>query len=281
MPATPGLERAVDEIDLGTLRNGLGSVKNLELLLKSLKVAPKALHPVVAAVHADCGPLLSASEGLEPALSAMGVDADCSRELRAYVAERVTALELALKQVLGGKGLLVAERLRLEGETARIASDLDAALPLVELLDQVTQPGSRRMTLSEVISQYRPEDQPAPRGRHVMATVAPLPVECESVATVSPRTTMMLVALAVSLVCGDTSALPAHIAFTVSGGSATTTIAQKRGKGDPLRVSTVRAIPPTLSCARAAADFIGARFELVPAERLVRIHWGAARPAAE
>jgi hypothetical protein len=281
MPATPGLERAPDEIDLGTLRNGLGSVKNLELLLKSLKVAPKALHPVVAAVHADCGPLLSASEALEPALAAMGVDAECSRELRAYVAERVTVLELALKQVLRGKGLLVGERLRLEGETARIASDLDAALPLVELLDQVTQPGSERTTWSQVISQYRPEDQPAPRGRYRIATVAPLPAECESVVTVSPRTTMMLVALGVSLVCGDASNLPVHIAFSVSGGSATTTIAQRRGKGEPLKMSTVRAIPPTLSCARAAADFIGACFDFVPAERLVRIHWGAAKPAAE
>lgn len=270
----PGLERTLDEIDLGTLRNGLGSVKNLELLLKSLKVAPKALYPVVAAVHADCGPLLSASEALEPALSAMGVDAECARELRAYVAERVAALEVALKQVLGGKSLLVAERLRLEGETARIASDLDAALPLVELLDQVTEPGSRRMTLSQLISQYRPEDQPAPRGRHVIATVAPLPPECESVVTVSPRTTMMLVALAVSLVCGDATDVPVHIVFAVTDGSATTTIAQRRGRGDPLKISTVRAIPPTSSCARAAADFIGARFELVPAERLARISWG-------
>lgn len=270
----------MDEIDLGTLRNGLGSVKNLELLLKSLKVAPKALHPVVAAVHADCGPLLSASEALEPALAAMGVDANCSRELRAYVAERVTALELALKQVLGGKSLLVAERLRLEGETARIASDLDAALPLVELLDQVTQPGSRRMTLSQLISQYRPEDQPAPRGRYVLATVAPLPPECESLVTVSPRTTMMLVALAVSLVCGDATDLPVHIAFSASGGAATTTIVQRRGKGDPLKISTVRSIPPTLSCARAAAEFMGARFELVPAERLARISWAAREAGA-
>jgi hypothetical protein len=274
MPATPGLERNVDEIDLGTLRNGLGSVKNLELLLKSLKVAPKALHPVVAAVHADCGPLLTASEALEPALTAMGVDAECARDLRAFVSERVTVLAAALEQVLGGKSLLVAERLRLEGETARIASDLDAALPLVELLDQVTQPGSRRMTLSQLISQYRPEDQPAPRGRHVLATVAPLPAECESVVTVSPRTTMMLVALAVSLVCGDATDLPVHITFTVSGGAATTTIVQGRGKGDPLKISTVRPIPPTVSCARAAAAFIGARFELVPAERLARISWG-------
>jgi hypothetical protein len=275
MSATPGLERAVDEIDLGTLRNGLGSVKNLELLLKSLKVAPKALYPVVAAVHADCGPLLAASEALEPVLTSMGVDAECARELGSYVTQRVMTLEAALSQVLRGKSLLVAERLRLEGATAQVASDLDAALPLLELLDQVTQPGSRRMTLSELISQYRPEDQPAPRGqRHVIATVAPLSAECESITTVSPKTTMMLASLAVSLVCGDATDLPVHITFGVtSAESATTTIVQRVGPGDALKISTVRPIEPTLGCARAAAHFIGARFDFQPAERLARIAW--------
>jgi hypothetical protein len=280
MPATPERERELDEIDLGTLRNGLGSVKNLELLLKSLKVAPKSLNPVVAAVHADCRPLLAASEALEPALVAMGIDAECARELGAYVVKRVTTLEAALSQVLKGKSLLVADRLRLEGETARVASDLDAALPLLELLDQVTQPGSRRMTLSELISQYRPEDQPAPRGqRHVIAKVAPLSAECESVVTMSPRTTMMLASLAVSLVCGDATDLPVHIAFEVTSGvSATTTIVQRKGAGEALKISTVRPIEPTLSCARAAAHFIGARFEYAPSERLATIAWSVGGP---
>lgn len=276
MPALPEFERDVNEIDLGTLRNGLGSVKNLELLLKSLKVGPKALYPVVVAVHADCGPLLAASEALEPALVSMGIDAECARELGSYVAKRVSMFEAALSQVLTGKSLLVAERLRLEAETARVASDLDAALPLIELLDQVTQPGSRRMTLSQLISQYRPEDQPAPRGtRHVIATVAPLSVECESVVTVSPRTTMMLASLAVSLVCGDATDLPVHIRFGLTNGvSALTTIAQGVGPGEALKITTVRPIEPTLSCARAAAHFIGARFEYQPAERLATIAWG-------
>jgi hypothetical protein len=278
MPGLLELEPKLAEVDLGSLRNGLGSVHNLESLLKSLKVGPKALLPVVVAVHADCAPLLAATQGLAPALKSLGIDEHCADELSQYMSTRVADLEVALRQVLGARNLPVSERLRLEGETRRIGQELEAALPLVELLDQVTQPGSTRMTLSQLISQYRPEDQPASRAqRHVVATLAPVSAAPEGAVLVNPKTTMMLISLAVSLVCEGATDLPVHITLGVmEGGIPTTSIAQNRGSGELVKISTVQPVPPILRCTGEAARAIGAGFDYCPRSRLVRIAWGAA-----
>jgi len=85
----------------------------------------------------------------------------------------------------------------------------------------------------------------------------------------------------VSLVCEGATDLPVHITLGVmEGGTPTTSIAQDRGKGELVRISTVQPVPPILRCTAEAARAIGAGFEYCPRARLVRIAWGAARAGA-
>lgn len=265
------------KLDLGTLRNGLGSLQNLERLLKSVRVAPRLLEPAVAAVHADCGPLLVAASALAPALEARGIEPDCARALGAFVIARVEQLQAELGPPrVHGKALPVAARLRLERETTRVTRDLEAALPLIELLDQVTQGRTSSMTVSELMSQYRFEDRPVTRDRErITVRVVPHAGRGEERVAASPRTAMILFSLAVSLLFGEGEREPAlEIKLALSDGAAVTTVQQSAGRGERVEIAALPPIEPSLRVARAAAHFAGGSFDFRPAERLVRITWG-------
>src|SRR6188768_3788249 len=68
-------------VELGPLRNGLGSLRNLELLLKSIKVGQKGLFAAVAAVHADCAAMIASLGSVSHALESRGTEPSVARHL--------------------------------------------------------------------------------------------------------------------------------------------------------------------------------------------------------
>jgi hypothetical protein len=142
-------ERA--RIEIGMLRNGLGSIRNLELLIKSIKVGQKGLFAAVAAVHADCAPMIANAVGLAQALADSGVEHACAERLSSALSTTLMDLENMLSGAVEAGRLSVAQRLRLERDLARCARELGSTLPLVGLIERASRPPPTELTPADLI----------------------------------------------------------------------------------------------------------------------------------
>src|SRR5688572_15156839 len=142
-------ERA--RIEIGMLRNGLGSIRNLELLIKSIKVGQKGLFSAVAAVHADCAPMIANALGLAQALLDSGVEQACAERLSSALSTSLTDLERVLASAVAAGRLSVAQRLSLERDLARCARELGSTLPLVSLIERASRPPPVELTPAELV----------------------------------------------------------------------------------------------------------------------------------
>jgi len=270
-------------VEVGMLRNGLGSIRNLELLIKSIKVGQKGLFAAVAAVHADCAPMIANVAGVACALVELGVDAECAERLSSALRTSLTDLEHMLAGTVESGRLSVAQRLKLERDLSRCARELGSALPLVSLLERAAQPRPVELTPIElvhassaersdqkIITVYR-DATPSPAGHGVH-------VDLEAA--------KMLVAIGVALVM-DGHALEGHpdhhprLRFEVQPGGALATILfleerlERRAEpeGARLTVAALRLTAPSLLCAEVAARRLGARFDYARDARRVCIYW--------
>jgi len=133
------------------LRNGLGSIRNLELLIKSIKVGQKGLFSAVAAVHADCAPMIANALGLGQALLDSGVEQACAERLSGALSTSLTDLERVLASAVAAGRLSVAQRLSLERDLARCARELGSTLPLVSLIERASRPPPVELTPAELV----------------------------------------------------------------------------------------------------------------------------------
>jgi hypothetical protein len=138
-------------IEIGMLRNGLGSIRNLELLIKSIKVGQKGLFAAVAAVHADCAPMIANAVGLAQALAESGVEPACAERLSSALSTSLTDLESMLAGAVAAGRLSVAQRLRLERDLARCARELGSTLPLVGLIERASRPPPAELTPADLV----------------------------------------------------------------------------------------------------------------------------------
>lgn len=211
------IDAAPPRIEIGVLRNGLGSIRNLELLIKSIKVGQKGLFAAVSAVHSDCAPMIANAVGLARALIDNGVDAGCAERLSNVLSTSLTDLERMLAGVVASGRLSVAQRLKLEGDLARCARELSATLPLVALIERAARPRPLELTPVELVhasSAERSEEKSVSVYRAPSASAAQcsLNVDLEAAKT--------LVALAVALVLDDSPEGQARLTFELQPGGA-------------------------------------------------------------
>lgn len=253
------------------LRNGLGSIKNLELLLKSIKVGQKGLFAAVAAVHADCAPMIANARGLAESLPGVGADAACAERLADLLTTSLTDLESVLAVAVQSGRLSVAQRLKLERDLSRSARDVAAALPLVGLLDRASRPRPLEPTPMELVHAASAE---RPEHKGVTAFLS-LPASAAGRgASVDLDAAKALVALGVALVMEGDPAGQLQIALAVPAGEApVTTISLGAGAGLRVRIAALRLLSPSVYCARAAAESLGGRFEYAPEAHRVCIYW--------
>jgi hypothetical protein len=258
--------------DLGTLNNGLGSIRNLELLLKSIKVGQKALFAAVAAVHADCAPMIASAGRLSGSLMAVGADPECARCLSDLLRASLTNLEEVLAVAVRAGRLSVAQRLKLEHELSRSGNDLGAALSLVGLMERASRPRPIELTpagLVHAASAERCEQKVA------SALLSVPPGLAEKGLQVDLDAAKMLIALGVALVLEGHSRAAALVSFAwPPGGEAVTTISVGAGTEPGLvHVAAARLVPPSLLCAQVASRGTGGRFEYSAESRRVCIYW--------
>lgn len=241
----------------GLVRDALGSLSNLEQLLKSLRVGPKALSAVIPDVHASCAPLLGAVRELLAALRGHLPDDVAPGALEAFIAPRVEALERALSTARR-QPINARNRLALEAVVGQAAQELDAARALIDLLEEALGGPSVRVDLLELVrsadqSGERSNSEETPR---VQATLAAPERSIELL--VNPRLAIWLLGVGVQLVSrGESPDIP-HVALMVKESECGLRVERAPAPGQTLSLATRHLIEPTETCAHAAARLGGA-----------------------
>lgn len=268
-PVDPRLEAA-----RGLVRDSVGALRNLEQLLESIRVGPRALSSVIPDVHASCGPLRGAVRELLQALALQLPDASAVTALEEFFAPRLDDLERALGDAKG-RTLNARARLELEDVVTRSARDLDAARALVDLLDDAVSRPAITIDLFELVRQsFKATDATT---RTVTATLQGTKDGCEL--SLNPRVTMALVGIGVQLVAANvTNGTPPCVTIEqLPDGACSITVTPGPGDGEQIVLATRTLIEPTAICAEAAARAIGVRLERAPGSARVALSWAAAR----
>lgn len=261
---------AAAHVELGPLRNGVGSLKNLELLMKSIKVGQKGLFAAIAAVHADCAAMIASASALGDALVACGVDGPCARRLERILSANVQQLESELSRTVASKRLSVSERLKLEGVLARTVRELGAALHLALLLERIRQPRPAELTPVGLI--HSGADAAGPDG---VAVYMDLPeVARDTGVSIHLDVAQLLLAIGVGLCAHGQVREPVLVSVEAPGGERPVTrITRGRNSGPVLRLTPPSVVEPTLPCAEAGLRSLGGSFEYSAPDHRVCIWW--------
>ncbi len=241
----------------GLVRDALGSLSNLEQLLKSLRVGPKALSAVIPDVHASCAPLLGAVRELLGALRGHLSDTVAPDALEAFIAPRVEELERALstarRQPINAKN-----RLALEAVVGQAAQELDAARALIDLLEEALGGPSVRVDLLELVrsAAQAPERADGDEPTTVQATLAAPESSIELL--VNPRLAIWLLGIGVQLMADSERPTIPHVALMVTESECGMRVGRGPAPGETLYLPTRQLIEPTAACADAAARVGGA-----------------------
>jgi hypothetical protein len=243
----------------GCVRDTLGAVRNLEKLLMSIRVGPKAIASVIPDVHESCEPLKAAFAVL---LEAVRVRLpEVAQAMDEYVSPRIDELERALRR--GRRVAMNAkERLALERVLTRVVSELDEARSQVELLSDAVGGSFTRVAVLELARETFKSGECRDGGppRPVNARL-----ECRQDGEVlaNPRVAVWLIAAAIRLVASRQSGTTLTVATERrSDGALAVTVTPGPTGGESVEVLTPGDAGPLLPCAQAAANAIGARFEL-------------------
>jgi hypothetical protein len=258
-------------VELGTLRNGLGSIQNLELLLKSIKVGQKGLFAAVAAVHADCASMIASARSLLDPLTRLGADSECAQRLTDVLSDSLTELEAVLAVAVRPGRLSVAQRLKLERDLSRAGHELGAALRLVGLMDRASRAPPAESTPASLVHAASAE-RSAHNGVGVFVVV---PAACAGRGLgVHLDAAQLLVALGVALVMEGQPERTAQVTFAAPAGEGpVTSITLGRGRGDPVYIADLGVLAASLRCAQVASQSLGGRFEFSREAHRVCIYW--------
>jgi hypothetical protein len=180
---------------LGALKETIGAIGHLDEMLRSPRVAAKA----IATVLPDVGATLPALQSeLEAALKEQSQRFD-TVVLFEYLKENVAALAAAIdKATPRGRSMRAGARLELERGLSLLEQRLLGALPLFELMVDSFEPPAGPVDVQELLLLLRQGDQ----SHGLRGATVDVGVETEGPATwlpASPRSALALISLAASL----------------------------------------------------------------------------------
>ncbi|MBX3183431.1 MAG: hypothetical protein KIT72_03305 [Polyangiaceae bacterium] len=253
----------------GALRDTVGALHNLEQLLKSIRVGPRALSMVIPDVHASCQRLpqtLTQLLGLGPAEAL-----DSFAALQAFAEPRVKELTEALARVRR-RAMTARRRLDLELVVARKTAELDAVRALADCLDEALTQRELHLDLTQLAVQALTSGGEAAGPR---LHVALYTETANSELLVNPHLATRLVLLGLSWVT-DSGTRPARVTVTQGERGATLEIeALDTAESDSLTVGVPSTIAPSLEVLKAAAGWSHAQLTERPGA--LRFEWGPER----
>ncbi len=252
------------------MRDALGSLRNLEQLLRSIKVGPRALATVLPSVHAACAPLLASCRELLDSIAPLGA---APSAIDAFVTPRLVALERALAAAMETP-LHARQRLALEAAVTRAAADLEAGCALVDLLDRARTAPATPVSLVEVTrSTHGPPAGAATRVlERVSGTLTTAPA---ADVLVNPGVAAELLRIAVRMVIAAHPGVTPHVRVGPEGAARSGIRGSPRPtSGEPILLLAPPLIEPTIVSARAAARATGGEFVCQP-DGTVTLTWAA------
>ncbi|HEY5956356.1 MAG TPA: hypothetical protein VIV60_07390 [Polyangiaceae bacterium] len=187
----PDVEQTRVEAYRGTVRDALGGLRNLEQLLASLRVGPRALASVLPDVRSSCPALAEAIDGLS---ELVGTKLDHAEEvvtpLRALARARLDDLSQVIASV-EQQALNAKHRLRLQETVSTTARELEAIVELVDMLGEVVWGRTMLLDIVETAREaYRSGDPPPMASPAVRLSFRTEPNASEH--TASPRAIVLL-----------------------------------------------------------------------------------------
>jgi hypothetical protein len=266
----PGPEPDRLDAARGLMRETLGAIRNLEQLLKSIRVGPRALTTVIPDVHESCGPLRQALSQLLEAIH--GRLPDAAQAVAEFVNPRVAEIERALRHARRTT-MHARERLALEAVVSRVTRELDASRALLELLEAALAGATIRIDLLDLARQVSAAVEGSDRlpGSRLHATI--VYGETGDVQA-NPRVALCLIPIAARLIAvGGLGARPHVTVGRMGPGKAGVTICRGPGEGATVSMIAPPPIGPLLQCAQAAARASQVDFEPSPDGSQITIAW--------
>jgi hypothetical protein len=254
----------------GFVRDGLASLRNLEHLLKSPKIGPRALERVVAEIHGASQPLGDALVLLIELVRSRSAGLDVT-SLLGFTRDSVSFLDDAIAQAaksdMGAKS-----RLRLEAQVVRLAADLDALRDLIDLLDAATSAIPNELDLNALAMEALAKRAPATLKQPGIVHVAVTRAKEGSTVVADARVVMPLMAVAFGLVVSQQTKL-LQVSATLDGKGEAKVTCGPRANGHAAAVPCVlpRVIVPSLDVVRSAAALTGASLFFEEAEARVSL----------
>ncbi|HEU4581280.1 MAG TPA: hypothetical protein VFS67_23640 [Polyangiaceae bacterium] len=264
---------APELVELGPLRNGLGSVRNLQLILSSIKVGQKGLFSAVAAVHEDCDEMIGSLGALNEALVRRGTTPEAAQPIVEALRSTLTRLQSALRRAVESGRLSAARRLALEQALPGLVDELSGTLPLVGLLDRAARPRPIDATPVEWIHSSSSEAAGAEAIPAIFVAPADVPEGGLSVDLAAAKT---LLVLGVALVARRSAARPLQVRYVARRGVAAQTwigFHTQSTMGTAVQIAALPLVEATLPCAEVAARRLGGSFEFSPEPLRVCISW--------
>ncbi len=254
----------------GTFRDALGGVGNLDQLLRSLRVGPKALSAVLPDVLDSFGPAEIALERLLRAAAQSLESPEVVSELGSYFKPRLNELRTALESAVGTP-MHARHRLELERVVTRVTPELDAARGLLELLEAALSAPSIRLKLRELLSEIAAPEAAA----EAESVMAYLTGDIDDVELpVQPQVALSLFTLGINLVANENpEATPRVAVHAKSDGGCTVSFETGGAGSESLHVARQHIIAPTIGSLDAAVTRMGCRVERVAGRAVFSVSW--------
>ncbi len=232
----------------GALREALSALGNLEQLLRSRNVGPKAISSVLPDIATSCDQLL---QRLKPfyECSKNEHNQECLSRVDELLSVQLEQLSSLLGKATKRKPLNATTRLKVEAAVVKIVRELGGVLPLFELLVDASQEGPT-MDWLEALSLSRSGDQSlTPGTTHARAN---LQSDFETVtASMAPRFALNLVRVGAALVVRPEE--PLRLAFGPGPNGPELTIDRRPANGPSVDLLLPCVIETTAECLAASA----------------------------
>lgn len=158
----PDVDQNRAEAYRGTVRDALGGLRNLEQLLGSLRVGPRALASVLPDVCASCVPLAESIDGLAGLIATKLPGAEAlAEEIRRLTHLRLEGFGSVLSS-LEQQTLNAKHRLRLEEAVCETTRDVESVVELIDMLGEAGWGRVMPLRVSEVLREaFRSSDPPS------------------------------------------------------------------------------------------------------------------------
>lgn len=263
----PDREQLAVEAYRGTVRDALGGLRNLEQLLGSLRVGPRALLSVLPDVQSCCVPLADALSG---SLAIVAEKLPGARTIAESLSETARSRLGQLEGVFVGisqSTFNARARLRLEEQVVLTSREIEAIVELIDLLGEVAWGRRMPISLTEVAREAFRSSEPPSVGKSTPSSRSAIRLTLSTgipntERDTCPRALVLILTQLVRLRVRDMPTLVPHVSFSLQSDNAVTIGIEAQSHSGEVRWAAGRyVLAETEACLKLAAEALALRLE--------------------